>query len=59
MATNNSAAPFAFERLETIPGTLAAQARTVDALRSALEAAGVESIAANGGGPGITLRKGI
>ena len=46
------------KRLETIPGALAAQARTVDALRCALEAAGVEFIAENGGGAGVRLRKG-
>jgi predicted transcriptional regulator len=45
------------KRLETIPGTLAAQARTVYALRTALEAAGVEFIAENGGGPGVRLKK--
>jgi transcriptional regulator with XRE-family HTH domain len=31
--------------------------RTIDALRRALEAAGVEFIAENGGGPGVRLRK--
>lgn len=31
--------------------------RTVDAMRAALEAAGVEFIAENGGGPGVRLRK--
>jgi transcriptional regulator with XRE-family HTH domain len=31
---------------------------TVDAIRSALEQAGVEFIAANGGGPGVRLRRG-
>jgi transcriptional regulator with XRE-family HTH domain len=31
--------------------------RTVDAIRSALEAAGVEFIEENGGGPGVRLRK--
>ena len=31
--------------------------RTVDAIRAALEAAGVEFIAENGGGPGVRLRK--
>jgi transcriptional regulator with XRE-family HTH domain len=30
---------------------------TVDALRAALEAAGVDFIAENGGGPGVRLRK--
>jgi len=45
------------KRLETIPGLLGAQARTIDALRAALEAAGVMFIAENGGGPGVRLRK--
>ena len=31
--------------------------RTVDAIRAALEAAGVEFIPENGGGPGVRLRK--
>jgi transcriptional regulator with XRE-family HTH domain len=31
--------------------------RTIDALQSALEAAGVEFINENGGGPGVRLRK--
>lgn len=30
--------------------------RTVDAIRTALEAAGVEIVTANGGGPGVRLR---
>jgi len=33
-------------------------ARTVDAIRTALEAAGVEFIEENGGGPGVRLRVG-
>ena len=32
--------------------------RTVDAIRTALESAGIEFIAENGGGPGVRLRKG-
>lgn len=32
--------------------------RTLEAIRAALEAAGVEFIAENGGGPGVRLRKG-
>jgi transcriptional regulator with XRE-family HTH domain len=32
-------------------------ARTLAAIRAALEAAGVEFIAENGGGPGVRLRK--
>ena len=40
-----------FERGEQV------RPRTVDALRRALEAAGVEFIAENGGGAGVRLRK--
>nr|WP_245185373.1 helix-turn-helix transcriptional regulator [Falsiroseomonas frigidaquae] len=35
----------------------ALQARTLAAIRAALEAAGVDFIAENGGGPGVRLRK--
>jgi transcriptional regulator with XRE-family HTH domain len=31
--------------------------RTLEAIRAALEAAGIEFIAENGGGPGVRLRK--
>jgi transcriptional regulator with XRE-family HTH domain len=40
-----------FERGEEL------RARTIDAIRSALEAAGVEFITENGGGPGVRLAK--
>jgi transcriptional regulator with XRE-family HTH domain len=42
------------KRLETSPGPLAAQARTIEALRAALEAAGIEFT--DGGQPGVKLR---
>jgi hypothetical protein len=45
------------KRLETQPGALAAQERTIVELRNALEIAGIEFIAENGGGPGVRLRK--
>jgi transcriptional regulator with XRE-family HTH domain len=45
------------KRLETSPGVLGAQPRTVAAIRAALESAGVEFIAENGGGAGVRLRK--
>src|SRR5260370_41388500 len=45
------------KRLETQPGLLAAQERTIMELRKALEKAGVEFITKNGGGPGVRLRK--
>lgn len=45
-------------RLEVQPGPLAAQPRTVAAIRTALEAAGVIFVEENGEGPGVRLRKG-
>lgn len=45
------------KRLETIPGQLAAQSRTADAIRSSLESAGVQFIDENGGGVGVRLRE--
>jgi transcriptional regulator with XRE-family HTH domain len=37
-------------------GTVVPQRRTVEAIRAALEAAGVTFIEQNGGGPGVRLR---
>jgi hypothetical protein len=45
----------AIKKMETVPGRLAAQARTVEAIRSAFEAAGVEFT--NGGQPGVRLTR--
>jgi len=45
------------KRLETTKGPLAAQARTVDAIRAALEAAGVEFIETERGEGVIRLRR--
>ena len=45
------------KRLESQPGAMAAHMSTVSALRKALEAAGIEFIDENGGGPGVRLRK--
>ncbi len=42
-------------RLEAMEGALSGNSRTLDALQKALEAAGVEFIQANGGGPGVRL----
>jgi transcriptional regulator with XRE-family HTH domain len=46
------------KRLESKPGKLVAHASTLAALARALEAAGVDFIDENGGGPGVRLRKG-
>ena len=45
------------KRLEAKPGIMAAHLSTTVALRKALEAAGIEFIDENGGGPGVRLRK--
>ena len=45
------------KRLESKSGELGGRDETGDKLRSALEAAGVEFIAENGGGAGVRLRK--
>ncbi len=47
------------KRLKFRPGMMAAHLSTVAALRKALEAAGVEFIDENGGGPGVRLRKSL
>jgi hypothetical protein len=45
------------KRLETQPGPLSAQERTLTELRRALERAGIEFIEENGRGTGIRLAK--
>ncbi len=45
------------KRLESQRGIIAAHMSTVVALKEAIEAAGVEFIEENGGGPGVRLRK--
>jgi transcriptional regulator with XRE-family HTH domain len=47
----------AIKRLEQLPGPLAAQFRTVEAIIAAFGNTGVEFIAENGGGPGVRIRK--
>tara|TARA_Y100000815_G_C13305419_1_gene486252 strand:- start:767 stop:1012 length:246 start_codon:yes stop_codon:yes gene_type:complete len=44
------------KRLEAQDGDLGGRASTVDAIRGALEAGGVEFIPENGGGAGVRLR---
>ena len=45
------------KRLEAKPGTMGAHGPTLAAIRRALEEAGVQFIAENGGGPGVRLRQ--
>jgi transcriptional regulator with XRE-family HTH domain len=44
------------KRLETKPGAINAHGPTLAALDRALEAAGIQFIPENGGGPGVRLR---
>jgi predicted transcriptional regulator len=44
-------------RLEAVDGELGGREDTTQRLRTAIEAAGVEFIDENGGGPGVRLRK--
>jgi len=46
-------------RLEAIEGELGGREGTTEKIRKAIEAAGVEFIDENGGGPGVRLRKTI
>jgi hypothetical protein len=47
----------AIKRMETVRGPLAAQARTIEAIKEAFAAAGVIFVEENGEGPGVRLRK--
>ena len=51
------AAAVSTNTISRLEGGEALQPRTLAAIRTALEAAGVEFIAANGGGAGVRLRK--
>lgn len=44
-------------RLEALEGELGGRENTAEKIRAALEAAGVEFIDANGGGPGVRLKR--
>jgi hypothetical protein len=45
------------KRLETRPGYLAAYSSTIEAIRTALESAGIEFLPQNGGGAGVRLKR--
>ena len=57
LATASAVSLPTIKRLESQPGIMAAHMSTVTAMRRALEAAGIEFIDENGGGPGVRLRK--
>jgi predicted transcriptional regulator len=45
------------KRLETQPGELGAQVRTIEAIQNAFETAGIQFIPENGSGAGVRLKK--
>ncbi|OQM76447.1 transcriptional regulator [Manganibacter manganicus] len=57
LATASKVSLPSVKRLESQPGQLAAQPRTIDALVAALEEGGVVFVAENGEGPGVRLKK--
>jgi predicted transcriptional regulator len=57
LAEQSGASLETIKRIERIPGAVSAYTSTVDAIRRALEAAGVEFIQENGGGAGVRLKK--
>ena len=57
LASASSVSLPTIKRLESKPGIMGAHMSTLAALRKALEAAGIEFIDENGGGPGVRLRK--
>jgi transcriptional regulator with XRE-family HTH domain len=57
LATRSGVSLATIKRLETRPGPIAAHAPTVDAIRRALEEAGVIFVDQNGDGPGVRLKR--
>ncbi len=57
LATRAGVSVDTIKRLERIAGPVSANTLTIDAIRRALESAGVIFIAENGEGPGVRLRK--
>jgi hypothetical protein len=57
LAEASKVAVSTIRRVEVLEGELPVTAANAAALRNALEAAGVEFIEENGGGPGVRLRK--
>lgn len=56
LAAHSNVSLPSIKRLETKEGALAAHGTTIDAIRTALESAGVIFIEQNGNGPGVRLR---
>jgi transcriptional regulator with XRE-family HTH domain len=57
LAANSGISEPTIARLESADGEIGGRRGTAEKIRRALEAAGVEFIDENGGGPGVRLRK--
>ncbi|WP_245514557.1 helix-turn-helix domain-containing protein [Aquamicrobium defluvii] len=57
LAEKSNVSVATIKRLEPQPGPLKANKVTIAALRHALEAAGIEFIPENGGGPGVRMAR--
>ena len=57
LASASGASLQTIKRLETRPGPLALQPLTLAAIEAAFDKVGVEFISANGGGPGVRLKR--
>lgn len=57
LAARSNVSIATIKRLEPLSGPLKANRVTIDAIRRALETAGVDFIPANGGGPGVRLSR--
>ncbi|MER9061682.1 transcriptional regulator [Mesorhizobium sp. M0698] len=57
LAAKSKVSVATIKRLEPIAGMLKANQVTIEALKRALEAGGVEFIPENGGGPGVRLAR--
>jgi predicted transcriptional regulator len=57
LATNSGVSVPTIKRLESADGEIGGRAETGEALVAALEKAGIEFIAENGGGAGVRMKK--
>jgi predicted transcriptional regulator len=57
LAQHSSISEPTIARLESLDGPIAGRPNTAEKIRGALEKAGIQFIAENGGGPGVRLRK--
>ena len=57
LSTRSGVGQATIKRIEVMPGVPSGQIRTLEAIRAALEAAGIEFIGAPGDAPGVRLHE--